>query len=132
MILRLYEMRREEKMREARVWFITNYKPKAAADIQKLAPMGTQENANMRMVITYWEMVASFITSGVLNAELFFASGRELLVVWMRLSPIIAEMREFNKDPNYFKNLEIVGNQFIDYLNKTSPGAFDVLKARVG
>lgn len=132
MILRLYEMRREEKMREARVWFITNYKPKAASDIQKLAPMGSQENANMRMVITYWEMVASFITSGVLNAELFFASGRELLVIWMRLSPIIAEMREFNKDPNYFKNLEIVGNQFIDYLNKTSPGAFDVLKARVG
>ncbi|MEQ1946164.1 MAG: hypothetical protein ABL995_03180 [Bryobacteraceae bacterium] len=131
LILRLYEMRREEKMREARTWFVANYKPKAATDIQKIAPMGTPENARMRMVITYWDMVASFITAGVLHPDLFFASGREMLLVYLRLEGILDEMRAFNKDQNYLKNLELASKQFIDHMNKTSPGAFDALKARV-
>jgi hypothetical protein len=131
MILRLYEMRREEKMREARAWFIANFKPKSAADVQTLAAPGTPDNAKMRMVLTYWDMVASFITGGVLNAELFFASGREMLVVWVRLAPIIEELRHGNKDQSYFRNLENAANRFIEHMNKTSPGAFDALKARV-
>ena len=31
------------------------------------------------MVVSYWEMVSSFVTSGVLNQELLFQSGGELL-----------------------------------------------------
>ena len=46
------------------------------------------------MVTTYWEMVASFLTSGVLNAELFYQSGRELLFVWERVRDIAAGVRE--------------------------------------
>ena len=132
MILRLYEMRREEKMREARSWFIANFKPKTVADMMAQCPPGSADNAKMRMVMTYWDMVASFVTSGVLNPELLFASGRELLVVWLRLEPLLGELRIAFKDANYYKNLETVGTQYIEYLNKTSPGAAEAFKARVG
>ena len=38
LILRLYEMRREERMRRARAWFTANFKVKTWDELQKLAP----------------------------------------------------------------------------------------------
>jgi hypothetical protein len=89
LILRLYDMRREERMRKARAWFTANFKVKTWEELQKLAPGGSDENASYRMVVTYWDMVGSFITSGVLNKELFFESGRELLLVWERMRDVL-------------------------------------------
>src|SRR5260221_5103695 len=93
LLLRLYELRREEKLRAARAWFIENFKVKTRADLMALCPAGSENSARMRMVTTYWDMVASFVTSGVLNAELCFVNNRELLVVWLRMEPILAETR---------------------------------------
>ncbi len=132
LILRLYEMRREPRMREARNWFAMNFKPKTGADIQTLAPMGSNENAYMRQVISYWEMVASFITSGVLNPELFFESGGELLFVWIRYGHLVPETRERNGNPAYLKNLEKVAGMYIEWSNRNNPGSYEALKARVG
>ena len=67
LILELYEMRREERMRKARSWFVASFRPRSAADLAALCPRGSDESASYRMVATYWEMVASFLTSGVLN-----------------------------------------------------------------
>ena len=94
LILRLYEMRREDRLREARKWFTGSFKVKTFEEFQALCPPGSEPNASYRMVITYWEMVASFLTSGVLNAELFYQSGRELLLVWERVRDIVPAMRE--------------------------------------
>ena len=58
------------------------------------------------MVTTYWEMVASFLTLGVLNNELFYQSGRELLLVWERVRDIVPAAREAMKHPREFRNLE--------------------------
>ena len=85
LILRLYEMRRDDRMREARQWYTASFRPKKWEDLATLVPGGSAENASYRMVISYWDMVASFIVTGVLNKELFFQSGRELLVVFERL-----------------------------------------------
>jgi hypothetical protein len=81
LVLRLYDMRREERLRKARAWFSAHFKVKTFDELTKLAPSGSDENAYYRMVITYWDMAASFITSGVLDKELFFQSNRELLLV---------------------------------------------------
>jgi hypothetical protein len=132
LMLRLYDMRREEKMRAARNWFVANFKPKTMADFNQLCPPGSPENAMARQVTSYWDMVASFIHAGVLNQELFFQSNRELLVVWVRLQPIAAEVRAAFKDPSYMKNLEGVANAYIEFLNKVSPETFPAFKARVG
>jgi hypothetical protein len=131
LILRLYDMRREEKLRTARAWFSANFKVKTLAGYDELCPKGTEPNAYARQVMTYWEMVASFITSGVLNQELFFQSGRELLFVWTRVQPFLEELRTVYKDPNSYKNLEIVGNSYAEYEKKKNLEGYESFVARV-
>jgi hypothetical protein len=132
LILKLYELRREERMRAARNWFAPNFKCKSMAEFGQLCPPGSEANAFMRQVSSYWEMAASFITAGVLNDELFFQSNRELLFVWFRMEPIVDELRTAFKDPNFLKNLETVAKSYGEFLNRTSPEAFHAMKARVG
>jgi hypothetical protein len=131
LILRLYELRREERMRKARGWFAANFKPRTWDELQKIAPPGSDENASYRMVVTYWEMVASFITGGVLNKELFFQSGRELLFVWERLRDVLRPMREANKDPLLYQHLESVGTEFAKYFKDTSGDGYDAFIKRI-
>src|SRR5258708_12721076 len=80
LILKLYDMRREEKLREARKWF-GKFKAKTLAEREALCSPRSDQDAYFRMVVTYWEMVASFITAGVLTRERFFPSGNDLLSV---------------------------------------------------
>src|SRR5262249_66177 len=94
LLLQLYEMRRDERLREARRWFAASFGASTFDELMKLSPPGTEENASYRMVTSYWELVASFITSGVLNQELFFQSGRELLFCWTRLRDLAPQVRE--------------------------------------
>lgn len=131
LILRLYEMRREPTMRAARAWFSKNFKVKTLEEYNQLCPLGSEPNAWARQVITYWEMVASFLTAGVLSDEIFYQSGRELLFVWIRVQPILAEARAFYKDPAWWKNLETAGNAFAEYTKKSSPEGYENFVARV-
>src|SRR3954466_15895852 len=105
LILRLYEMRRGDRLGEARKRFHASFKPRTFEDFQALCPPGSEPNASYRMVVTYWEMVASFLTSGVLNNELFYQSGRELLLVWERVRDIVPAMREKLGHARELKNL---------------------------
>ena len=132
LILRLYEMRREEKLRAARAWFVANFKCKTMADYNQLCPPGSDSNAMARMVTSYWDMVASFAAAGVLNEDLLFQSARELLIVYYRVLPILAEVRTTFKDPTYMKNLEQVGKSYIAWLDRSSPEIALALKARIG
>lgn len=133
LILRLYDMRREEKMRAARAWFVGNFKPKTLEEMNQLCPPGSDHNAMMRQVLTYWDLVASLITSGVLHQELFFESGRELLVVWIRVEPLVAQARAANSDPSFLRNLETVGKAYAEHLDKTTtPQTYKAFKARIG
>jgi hypothetical protein len=132
LIVKLYELRREDKMRAARNWYMANFKCKTMAEFGHLCPPGSEPNAFARQVNSYWDMVSSFVTAGVLNEELLFQNNRELLLVWLRVEPMIAEMRATFKDQHYLKNLETVGKSYADYLNRTSPGAYEAFKARVG
>jgi hypothetical protein len=131
LILRLYEMRREERMREARAWFTANFHVLTLEELQKLCPLGSKENAHYRQVTSYWDMAASFITAGVLSEELFFESNRELLLVYTRVQKVLPAIREAFKDPNVMKNLEAVAKDFIDWMNKRTPGSYDAFAGRI-
>ena len=131
LILRLYEMRREDRMREARAWFTAHFRPKKWEELATLVPPGSGENASYRMVISYWDMVASFVVTGVLSKELFFQSGRELLVVFERMRPVLPGIRESYKDPSYMANLERVGIEFSAHMQSQSPDAYDAFVKRI-
>ena len=132
LILQLYEMRRESRLRDARKWFVANFYCQSMEEMTALCPPGSEANASSRMVTSYWEMVASFVTSGVLNEKLFFQSGTELLVTWMRVKPVLAATRAAFANPGYLANLETLGERFIEHWNRTTPGAFEAFMARIG
>src|SRR5213596_3760531 len=117
LILHLYEMRREPRLREARMWFAASFKPRTIEEFRTLCPAGSDANASYRMVVTYWEMVASFLTSGVLNAELFYQSGRELLFAWERVRDVLPTIREKAGNTRELKNLEEAATAYIGWWN---------------
>lgn len=132
LILRLYELRREDKMRAARGWFFGNFRCKTMEEFGKLCPPGSDANAHFRQFTSYWEMCASFVNSGVLNADLFFANTREMLVCWERVKPLLPEVRAAFKDPGYLMNLEKCGTQFGEWITRTSgEEAYKTFVARV-
>jgi hypothetical protein len=131
LVLKLYEMRREERLREARRWFAASFKVKTFDEFTKLCPPGSDPNASYRMVTTYWEMVASFLTSGVLNAELFYQTGREMLFTWERVRDILPTVRETYTHPRELKNLEDAATAYIGWWNAHAPGAYDAFSKRV-
>lgn len=131
LILRLYELRREDKMRTARAWFASSFRPKSFEEMNQMAPPGTPENAQMRQVTSYFEMVASFINSGVLNKELYFQSGGELLLTYLRIRPILPGIREALKNAQALKNLETVGEDYLAWFDQKGPEAKDVMVGRM-
>lgn len=132
LVLKLYDMRREERLRKARAWFLGNFKGVTSIEqFQKLCGPGTDENASFRMVTTYWDMAGSFVTSGILNEGLFYESGRELLVVWERTRDYVSAFRQANNDSTYLRNLEVVGNSFANRYKKASPEGYEAFVKRI-
>jgi ATP phosphoribosyltransferase len=105
LVLKLYELRREEKLRAARDWFGGKFFPQTVQDVTALT--GT-ENAYYRMVTSYWEMAASFVVRGILNTELFLDSGGEMIFVWAKLADLVRELRQNLGSENLLKNVESV------------------------
>src|SRR2546428_3094318 len=132
LILRLYDLRREEKLRAARKWFASMPALASRDEFLKTCPAGTEENAYFRMVTTYWEMAATFVANGILNRELVYrANNMELLVVWEKVKGVAREMREFNKNPLSLRNMEDVAASFIGYLNENAPGFYETWSANI-
>ena len=111
LILRLYELRREEKMREARDWFVREFFPETIEDIKEISSPTSPHNTHFRMVVSYWDMAASFAVRGPLNAELLLESSGELIMVWAKLEHLMPEIRELSKLPEYLRNVEEIINQ---------------------
>ncbi len=128
LILKLYNLRRESRLREARK-FVGALKPfESREDFLKACPAGTEENASLRMVVTYWDMAASFVSTGVLNKELFFrANNLEMIFVWEKLRGALPEIRAVGKNPILYQHLEEVVTEFIAYMNENAPGWHDTM-----
>lgn len=131
LVLRLYEIRRESRMREARKWFVKECHVKTLDDLDKLCPPGSTENESIRMVTSYWDMCCSFITGGVLQADIFFESNREALLVWERIRDIAPAIRERFEDPKYLGNLEQVAEHYVEWLGKRGPNVYEAFSKRV-
>ncbi|HJQ34885.1 MAG TPA: hypothetical protein VJ866_22235 [Pyrinomonadaceae bacterium] len=102
LILKLYDLRREPVMREARNWFFT-FNPESVEDVQR-AGMG-EHSAYYRMVTTYWDMACSFVNHGAIDAEMFNDANGEHVFVFAKLQPFLEQLRAA-LSPNYMKHLE--------------------------
>src|ERR1035438_9694939 len=78
-ILKLYDLRREPVMREART-FLLGFAPQSTDDLMALVgDLSLKENAYLRQVVGYWEMAASLVLRGALNEELARDNFQEML-----------------------------------------------------
>lgn len=105
-ILKLYELRRDEKMREARQWYFSQFAPKSAMDIIALYRGGERASANFRMITSYWDMASSFVLNGGIDEKMFFDSGTEHIFVYSKIQPFLAEIRQLFQEPDFLINLE--------------------------
>jgi hypothetical protein len=131
LILKLYELRREDRMRQARTWFVQAFKPTNIEDFDKICPPGSEENASFRQVVSYWEMVASFLNSGALDRELFYKSGNEMLFIWLRLSTVLPALRERFQDATANADLEEAATSMISWKKTRSAGGYEAFRKRV-
>lgn len=104
LIMKLYELRREEKMRAARNWVVSFF-PESAADIMR-AMVDPETSGSYRMVTTYWDMAASFVNHGAIDEEMFFDSNGECVIVFAKVEPFLEEVRQMMGSPKYLANLE--------------------------
>jgi hypothetical protein len=106
LILKLYDLRREEVMRKARSWFVMEFHPGSAEDISAAA-LG-EHSAYYRMVTSYWDMAASLVVNGAIDEQMFNDANGEHVAVYSKLAPFITEAREFSGRPTYMEHLEKV------------------------
>lgn len=105
-ILKLYELRSEPLMRQARAWFFTEFKPKSGLEILALLQSGEKESAFYRMVASHWEVASALVNHGGIDEKLFLEANSEHLVVFAKLQPFMNEIRETIGEPDYLANLE--------------------------
>jgi hypothetical protein len=123
LMLRLYEDRREPRLREARAWFSASFHVKNEADLMRVCPPGSQENTYMRMVLGYWEMVASMVNRGLIDEEFFFESNGEQWVVWEQVKPVIVAWRRMFSSPKFLGNLEEHSKRLEAWREERNPGS---------
>jgi hypothetical protein len=131
LVLRLYEERREPLMREARDWFFMNFHLASAEEMMRVCPPGSKENAYMRMVVSYWEMVANIVNRGLIDEEFFFENSGEQWFVWEKMKPIATTLRTRSKNPHQFGQLEEQAKRFEAWREKRAPGSVETSRAQM-
>jgi len=116
-VMQLYDLRREAEMRKARHWWTVEFWPANADDFVKVAnAFPGQENARLRQVGGYWDMVASLVLHGAVNENLFLQPGisGEMFFIFAKIYPFLKEIRQKMGNPDLFRNIEKVatGSKF--------------------
>jgi hypothetical protein len=104
--LKLFELRREPVLREARAWFVRDFNPASLEEC--VAVMSGDRNASIRMVLGYWDMAASLVTTGAIDQEAFLAAHTEVVATFAKISPFLAEVRRLSETPGFCRHLEQV------------------------
>ena len=105
-ILKLYELRRDEKMRQARAWYFTDFAPRTAMDIIKLYRDGEPASAYFRTVTSYWDMASSLVLNGAIDEKIFLDANTEHIFIYAKVAPFLAEIRQIFAEPEYLIHLE--------------------------
>src|SRR5262249_13366912 len=107
LIIKLYDLRRDETMRKARNFYILEFFPKSVDDVKALLTNREQPelSAYYRQVTSYWDMAAAMVNHGSIDQALFFDTNGEFMVVWMKICDFIDDFRAFF-GPQYLINLK--------------------------
>lgn len=108
LVLRLFELRREPVMRQARSYIGGPFLPASADELVALVTGGTQEGSYILQVYGYWDMVAAFVLHGALSEALLYDVCQEMYFQWAKIAPYLAEFREKMNLPEWMRSIERV------------------------
>jgi len=103
LILKLYDLRREATMRKAREWVFLEFNPESMADVK--AALFSEHSGYVRMVTTYWDMVAALVNHGAISMDLFNDTNGEHIGTFAKIEPFLGETRAMF-GPQFLINLE--------------------------
>ena len=106
LIIRLYELRRDPTMREARNWYARSFNPTSIDDVMQA--VSGPNSAYFRMVTSYWDMGCSFVLNEAIDERMFGDANGEQHVVFAKIEPFIGEYRAKMGNPAYLASLEKV------------------------
>jgi hypothetical protein len=111
LILKLYQLRTEVVMRQARAWAVGEFFPDTAEQVLAVqAAIASQEAAWLRQVSTYWDMAAAFVLHGALNAELFLDCNTEPFFLYAKFEPLLPGIRK--QSPRFFAKVELIVEEY--------------------
>ena len=110
LLMRLYELRREAKLREARDWVTRSFNPGSPEDFA--AVLGSEHSTKVRMVMGYWDMAAAFVVHGAIDAPMFHATSGEMLAAFCKVEHMLAEVREHTGQPGLLAHVEQVAAEW--------------------
>jgi hypothetical protein len=119
LILKLYDLRREGTMRQARDWYFRDFNPESMADFMK-AMMGPN-SGHLRMVVSYWDMAAALVNNGAISLEFFDDSNGEHIGTFAKIEPILSEIR-MAFSPRFAASLEKLIDATPDGRKRVSQG----------
>jgi hypothetical protein len=115
LILKLYDLRRESVMRDARNWLFT-FNPTNIQDVMQT--MVGEHSGHLRMVMSYWDMACALVTNGAIDEELFNQTNGEHIFVYMKIEPVLEDIRQMFGNPEFLKSLETVVKRIPDIETK--------------
>jgi hypothetical protein len=104
--LQLFDLRREPTLREARAWFINDFNPETLEDL--VAVVSGERNASFRMVLGYWDMAASLVATGAIDADAFRWAHGEIFATFGKIQPFLREIRNGTGEAEFCKHMEAV------------------------
>jgi hypothetical protein len=112
LILKLYDLRREATMREARNWLFT-FNPTSVQDV--IDVLMSDQSGYYRMVISYWDMAAAMVNNGAIDEKLFNETNGEHLFVYSKIQPVLEEIRTMFGNPDFLRNLQTLVERIPNY-----------------
>ncbi len=110
-ILKLYQLRTEAVMRQARAWMTGEFWPNTVEEFFAVAQNSADpHNAYFRQVTSYWEMAAAMVLHGAVSAELFVDCNGEGFFILSKFAHILDAIRE--RMPNFMNKTSELVNRF--------------------
>jgi hypothetical protein len=104
--LQLFDLRRDPVLREARAWFLADFNPETMAEL--VAIVSGERNPSFRMVLGYWDMAASLVTTDAIDADAFRWAHNEIFGTFSKIEPFLQELRSATGETEFCKHIEAV------------------------
>jgi hypothetical protein len=100
LVLKLYEMRREDTLRRARRFLVFEFNPKTVEELRIVSrDFKAEHNVYWRQALSFWEMAAALVLRGALDADLFLDTSPEGILIYAKYHHFHAETEKQSGNP---------------------------------